>query len=265
RCAVGTALLGELGTDELPQALMPIAEALHKGKAPATVFARLTALTRSMDEETVQAAQKLLGKMTEAGKRALDSAEPMIKDDPLDAFFALERLPSAFKDTPIASKAAEHLAKLKQTKPVALELKARGVLTVVKKVETDLASRPGSFDPSQPKFRKENAAVLRQLEQAVQQMKRSWPSARATEQVTRISEKLGVNGPCIAARQHCITSPKTSCQTKPARRRCRFSPPRRPRARGCPGCGAGLPGRRVRLWRRSAHLERRRSTETRSP
>jgi Anthrax toxin lethal factor, N- and C-terminal domain len=195
RCAVGAALLAAADTDELPQALVPIAEALHKGKAPATIFARLTALTRSMDEETAQAAQKLLAKMTETGRRALDSAEPMIKDDPLAAFFALERLPTAFKDTPIASKATEHLAKLKQTKPVALELKARAVLTVVKKVETELASRPGSFDPSQPKFRKENAAALRQLEQAVQQMKRTWPSARATEQARRIAEKYGVNGP----------------------------------------------------------------------
>ncbi|MCI0376128.1 MAG: hypothetical protein L0215_00835 [Gemmataceae bacterium] len=191
RSAVGAALVAELGSDEVPKTLMPIVEALAKGKSPSTQLAKIATLTRSKEEETAQAAQKLLAKMTEAGQRALESAEPKVKDDPLAAFLALERLPATFKDTPVATKAAKLLAGLKQNKEVALERKARAVLTVVKKLETDLSGRPGSFDPTQPKFRKDNAPVLLQLEQAVQQMRRTWPNAHATEQAIRVADKFG--------------------------------------------------------------------------
>ena len=194
RRAVGASLAAEIDMDELPKGLGTIVEELQQGKAPVKLFARLTPLTRSPDEATAQAAQKLLAKMTEAGRQALDKAEPIMKDDPLTAFFALERLPSAFKETPVATKAAELIGKLKQNKEVGLELKARSILAVVKKMETDLSSRPGSFDPSQPKFRKDNAAALHQLSLAVQQMQRTWPSTRATEQAVRIGERFGVKG-----------------------------------------------------------------------
>ncbi|MCI0640936.1 MAG: hypothetical protein L0Y72_27000 [Gemmataceae bacterium] len=192
RSAVGAALVKELSDGEAPKALVPVVEALAKGKSPSTQFAKIVTLTRSKGEETAQAAQKLLAKMTEAGQRALESAEPKVKDDPVAAFLALERLPAAFKDTPVATKAAKLLAGLKQNKEVAPELKARALLAVVKKLETDLSGRPGSFDPTQPKFRKDNALALLQLEQAVQQMRRTWPSARATEQAIRVADKFGV-------------------------------------------------------------------------
>jgi hypothetical protein len=192
RKAVGAALVAELDMEEVPKALAVVVESILKGKAPAAQFARLTPLTKSEDEETARAAEKLLAKMTENGRRVLEGAETNLQDDPVETFLALERLPAAFRDTPIATKANALLAKLKQDKAVAIELKARTSLATVKKLTTYLESLPGSFDPAQEKFQRANAVALRQLEVTVAHMKRTWPTTRATEQAMRTAEKFGV-------------------------------------------------------------------------
>jgi hypothetical protein len=188
RSAVGEALAARAGVAE-SAALAPVVEALHRGKPPVSVLPRLAALTRSPDADTVTAAKALATTITEGGRRAVEEAEAMAKDDPVGAYLRVERVPAAYKDTAVAGRAADLIARLKADKAVATEVRARAALATVKRIDTELNSRPGSFDPKQEQFRKANAALLRQLEDGVTAMKKSWPKARATEEAEHIAEK----------------------------------------------------------------------------
>ena len=194
RSAVGTAVVAAAGIESSPKQLQSIIDNLEKGKAPKTQFASLTPLTKSKDDAISASAKMLLDALTERGRAVLESTEPKVKDEPLDAFLTLERLASAFKDTFVATRANELIAKLKSTKVVAMELKARPALTIIKKIETELSVKPGSFDPASARYRRDNAILLKQLEVSVQQMRRLHPEARATEDAERIARRFFVSG-----------------------------------------------------------------------
>ncbi len=68
-------------------------------------------------------------------------------------------------------------------------------LATIRKINTALGSVPGSFDPSQATFRRDNAALQRQMEVAVAQPKKSYPKARATDDAIRLAEKYGLSVP----------------------------------------------------------------------
>jgi len=196
RQAVGAALVAELTLDALPQPLVPVVDALAKGKAPKTQFAKLTALTKSKtDMDAAQLAEKLLAKLTETAASTVDRAEAIMRTDPVEAFVMTEPVTAAFKGTPVAARAGSILARLKQNKEVAVELKARGALAAVKKLETYLDSVPGSFDPARPKYHQDNAQALHQLEAAISQMKRTWPRTWATQQALLVADKFALTVP----------------------------------------------------------------------
>jgi hypothetical protein len=192
RAAVGKALAAGTGLETYPRALTPYFEALNKGQAPAFVLSRLVPLTRSTDADTAEAAKVLLGKMTEGGQTALREAEALAELDPAAAFLQAERLPAVFKDTAVAAGANKLLTELRKNKAVTTELRARTYLAAVKKIDAELNGRPGSFDPKLEQFRKENAVLLAHLQETVQQMKKAFPTAKATEQAVRIGNRYGL-------------------------------------------------------------------------
>jgi hypothetical protein len=194
RAAVGEALVARGGAESPPKGLAPVVEALQKGKSPSSVMPRLATLTRSPDADTAAAARVLLTTLTEGGRKAIDEAEALARDDPVAAFLRVERVPTVYRETAVAAKANDLITRLKTDRAVATELRARTGLATVKKLDTELRGRPGSFDPSSEKFRKDNALLLRQLEDGVAQMKKSWPKARATEDACHIAEKYGLAG-----------------------------------------------------------------------
>jgi hypothetical protein len=193
RAAVGRALVAGTGCETFPKSMTTLVEALEKGKAPAWVLGQLLPLTRSNDADTATAAKALGDKIAEGGWQALRQAESLIKDDPVGAYVVVERLPSAFKGTPVATRAAQLLNRLGQDKAVALELRARKDLALVKKLDQQLTSQPGSFDPTSSRFRQQNGVLLAQLRSRIQTMNKSWPNAKATEEAVRIGEKYGVD------------------------------------------------------------------------
>jgi hypothetical protein len=192
RAAVGEALVGRAGLADPPKGVAPVIEALEKGKPPPSLLPRLATLARSPDADTAAAAKAIAGAITAGAHKALEEAEAMARDDPVGAYLRVERVPGAYKDTAVAAKAGDLIARLKSDRAVAAEVRARAGLATIKKLDTELGSRPGSFDPSQEKFRKDNAALLRQLEEGVATMKKSWPKARATEDAVRIAERYGL-------------------------------------------------------------------------
>jgi hypothetical protein len=192
RVAVGEALLAKAGVADPPKALAPVVEGLRQGKAPSSLLPRLATLSRSPDADTAAAAKAFLDTLTESGRKAVEEARAMAKDDPVAAFEKVEHVPAVYKETDVAAKAADLIARLKNDRAVAAELRARHTLATLQKIDTELGSRPGSFDPAQERFRKENALLLRQLEEGVATMKKSWPKAHATEEAVRIAEKYGL-------------------------------------------------------------------------
>jgi len=194
RAAVGEALVAAAGLEGPPKGVVPVIDALEKGKPPPSQLPRLATLTRSPDADTAAAAKALFGAVTAGGRKAVEEAEAMAKDDPVGAYLRVEHVPAVYKETAVAAKAADLIARLKADRAVATEVRARARLATVKKLDTELGSRPGSFDPSQKKFRKDNAELLLQLEGEVAAMKKSWPKARATEEALRIAEKYDAAG-----------------------------------------------------------------------
>lgn len=193
RVAVGQAILQALGDAEAPKSLAVVTDALAKGKSPTTVLAQLAYHARSKDEETATAAKALLGRITQTGQRLLTEAEALAKTEPVDAFLLIERLPTVYHDTLVASKANDLLTKLKQHKEVLLELRARPLLSTVKKLDTDLQSRPGSFNPLETKFRNDNSLQLKQLTETISSMQKNYGKTRAAEQAREIARRYGLS------------------------------------------------------------------------
>ncbi len=195
RIVVGEALVARAGIDKPPQGLVPLIEALQKGKAPTTTMPRLAMLAKSPDADTSAAARTLLDVLTEGGRKTLEEAQATAADDPVAAYLRAEHLPATYKETAVAAKASELIAKLKMNRAVATEVRARRSLASIKKIEAELSSRPGSFDPTQERFRRDNAVLLKQLEIAVAQLKKSYPKALATEEALHVADKYGIGVP----------------------------------------------------------------------
>jgi hypothetical protein len=81
---------------------------------------------------------------------------------------------------------------LRKDKAVQFELRARTTLAVVQRMDVDLSSRPGSFDPRLERFRTENGAALKQLQETILGMKKTFPNTKAVEDAVRIGEKYSL-------------------------------------------------------------------------
>ncbi|HEX4147525.1 MAG TPA: hypothetical protein VHY20_00995, partial [Pirellulales bacterium] len=177
----------------IPKVMASQIEALRSGtKPPAAVLSQLLTHTRSPDDETSAAAKQLVAKMTAGGQQVLEQAEALAATDPVGAYLKAERLPLIFKGTPVATAATKSLGKLRRDKAVMTELRARPALTMVRTFDTELGSRPGSFDPKLKEFRQENAEMIAQLRDTIILMKKSWPASQATAEALRTSEKYGL-------------------------------------------------------------------------
>ncbi|MBS0211330.1 MAG: hypothetical protein JSS27_20490 [Planctomycetes bacterium] len=196
RTAVGSALVDGAEIETVPAKLTQIVEALRKGtKQPSALLVQLMPHTRSTDSATAEAAKALLAEMLGEGERALDDAESLSTSDPVGAYVRIMRLPTVFKGTTVGTKATTMLGKLKRDKQVAIELQAQPALMTVNKLDAELSTKPGNFDPTQDAFRKANGALLQELNNTAQLMKRSWPNARSTEQAVRTAERYGLKVP----------------------------------------------------------------------
>jgi hypothetical protein len=192
RSAVGKVIVASCGRESFSKPVTPVVEALQKGKPPLSQLAPLIPLTRSNQADTAEEAKQLLGKIIEPGRAALEAGETMMKDDPVGAYLKLEKLPATYKGTTLAVKATELLTKLKADKAVQLEIRAHTNLAYIQRMDRELGSRPGSFDPKLEQYRKDNATALKVLQESVLQMKKSWPTTRATQEAVRIGEKYGL-------------------------------------------------------------------------
>jgi hypothetical protein len=130
--------------------------------------------------------------MTAFGVEKLEKAKDLADTDPVAAYFLAERLPASFKGTPLAKDAGELLAKLRKDRAVVAELSAIKALEPIRKIDQHLVMKAGADEPMKGDFQKNNATLLRQLKDRVQQMKKSWPDAKATQEAVAVGDRYGV-------------------------------------------------------------------------
>lgn len=193
RNAVGKSLADSL-TSAQSKAVAPLLEALKKGQPPMAVLQRAVPLQKATDTSTASDAKLLVSTLTASAQKKVEAAESQMKDDPLGAYNRLERVPLDFKGTPVATKANDLLTNLKKDKTVAAELKARPSLDSIKKLDTLLSqqAQASKVDPKDPNFLRVAAPVLTKMRGTLQQMKKSFPESKATEEASVIAEKYGV-------------------------------------------------------------------------
>jgi hypothetical protein len=194
RMAVGRWVVQRADLEEVPDLLKPILEQMEKGKStPAAALARIVPHTRSINPKLAEPARGLVKLLTEKGFETLQEAETLQKDDPVGAYLKVEPLPRLYKETPLAAKATELINRLKTNKAVATEVRARTtLLQQIEKIDRELSSKPGSFDPKSASFRKSNGLLLNQLQVLLSRMKKSFPETRALAEATVLGEKYGL-------------------------------------------------------------------------
>jgi hypothetical protein len=192
RAAVGSAAVARTGKTAFGRALAPLADALKKGQPPAAVLQRAVPLQRSGDAAAAEEAKLLVKALTESGQRQVEEAGRLMKDEPVTAYEQLRRAATAFKGTPVAAKAEAMLAELKNDKAVAAEVKARPSLESIKRLDAQISAKAGGADPKSAEFQRAFALPLSQMRGVLQQMKKSYPDAKATQEAVAIAERYGV-------------------------------------------------------------------------
>ena len=193
RIAVGKAAIARTGRTSFDKVAEPVVDLLEAGSPMPAVFTKLAEQTRRAKGDAAAELKQLTEVLTAGGQQALDRATVKAKDDPAAAFFEAERLPAAYRGTPIETAANRLLVKLRGTAKVENEMRARPSLQAIRKLDAQLSGRPKSFDPDLPEFRAANGPLLKQLADAVSRMKKVYPGMRATREAERIAEHWGAD------------------------------------------------------------------------
>jgi hypothetical protein len=193
RAAVGRMILARIGTGDHPKGIAPVADALTDGRPFPDAMAKLAPLVSSRDTETATAAKSIQAALLAPGQEALTEAQRLAKTDPLGAFVLAEPLPRTYKGTSIEAKASALLVSVRQTNAVGVELRARVVLEQIRKLDAALSGQAGSFAPTDPQFQARNAPALAQMRRLVEQMRKNYPRAPATNAAEKICRQYGAH------------------------------------------------------------------------
>ncbi|WP_020472727.1 anthrax toxin lethal factor-related metalloendopeptidase [Zavarzinella formosa] len=193
RLIVNQEILAKTGKETWAKGVKPVVDLLEQGAGIPAALTKLNAIGDSLGSEAKPDWTALRDALTEGAKKQVDEAETMMKDDPVAAWLILERVAAAYKYTPPAKTAGDMILKLRSNPKVALEVRARTALEPIKKLDVQLSGKELSFDPRQPEFRSSNSATLKQLGEAVEKMKKTFPDARATVEAVRMADHWRVS------------------------------------------------------------------------
>lgn len=187
RLEINNAILKKLNKDTWLPGVKPVITLLEQGAPIPAVLTKLNAISESLGSDAKAEWVQVRDVLIEDAKRQVAAAEGIMKDDPVGAWLALEKIAAFYKSTPAAKSANDLILKLRANPKVALEVRARLALEPIKKLDTQLAGKEMSFDPRQPDFRFDNSALIRQIGDAVEKMKRTYPDAKATNDALKIA------------------------------------------------------------------------------
>ena len=180
RAAVGAKLLAEACPGgEVPTLLKPVADAFAAGTAPIAALAKLTPVIKSQDAPAREAAERLRAAILKPVVAEYEAATRGEATDPAAAFIAAERVAAVAKGLPEGAKAQALADRLRKTKPVVAELKARAALVPIAKLAGLLRGQEGSYDAKSARFRSRNAAALVQLQRMTDEFRAKHAGTKA--------------------------------------------------------------------------------------
>jgi hypothetical protein len=191
RAAVGAAIVAAAGVMEPAKSVAPVVDILRKGQKPSSQLGKLSTLKGSTEKGVAAQAKALYDAILAPAKKRLDEATEEKDTEPVASYETAARLALTMKGTPIGTQANELAVKLKGTRAVGDELKARPVLEQVKKLDAALRARAKDGDTADAAFLKANAAGVKQLRSQVKRMEKDWPNAPATKEAGGIAERYG--------------------------------------------------------------------------
>lgn len=190
RKAVGGSLVAAANRESFPKPLTTVVDGLKKGQPPKALLTKLLPLRTASDKETAEAAKALADGILGFAEKRLEEATAA---GPVDGYDTATRLAASMKGTPVGTKASQTAVKLRTDKAVADELKVRPTLEKLKALAGSIeqAAQARKVEPGSEPFKKAFAVQLKQAAGLHQQMQKSAPDARATQEAAGIIEKLG--------------------------------------------------------------------------
>lgn len=164
-------------------------DTFRKNGSTADLLKRLTVMRDGPDGKEAKA---VIAKLQSGALAKLDEAKKAKDDDPIAAYEAVSGVSARWKGTTLGKEAADLTAKLKEHKLVAAELKARPTLEKLKATEAAILAAAKGKEPESAEFKKAFAPQLKQIEQTLATMKKSYPDAPATAEAEEIAGRLGV-------------------------------------------------------------------------
>jgi hypothetical protein len=192
RIAIGKAILAKVGKESFGKPAQPVVELLETGAPMTQVISKLQVQLRATGKDAADELNAIQSVITENAKQVLDAAIEKAKTDPVAAFFETERLPVAYRGTPIEKPAFEFVNKLRGNPKVEWETKARNSLPAIRKIDTQLSGKDLSFNPKSLEFKEDNSALLKQLADAVEKLRKTYPTTRAADEALRYAERWDV-------------------------------------------------------------------------
>ena len=192
RIATGKALIEGLEKSAFDKSAQPVVDLLENGAPISQVLAKLEQQLRVTKKEAATDLNVLDAALTSGGKKIFDAAVEKSKTDPVGAFFDAERLPTFYRGTSLEKPTFTFVNKLKGNPKVELETRARASLAAIKKIDTQLSGRDMSFNPKSLDFKDSNSFLLKQLADAVEKLRKSFPNTRAADDALKFAERWDV-------------------------------------------------------------------------
>ncbi len=169
-------------------------DTFRKNGVTGDLLKRLVIARDGPDAATGKQAKAVIARLQSGAQAKLDEAKTLKADDPIAAYDTVNGVSARWRGTTLGKEAADLTAKLKDDKAVATELKARPTLEKLKAAETTILAAAKGKEPDSAEFKKAFAPQLKQIEQTLTTMKKSYPDAPATAEAEEIAKRLGAGG-----------------------------------------------------------------------
>jgi hypothetical protein len=193
RATLNKSILADVKKESYLPVIAPVVKQMEAGEPTPAMMKKLVQINQTGGGAVVDESKAVLEQFVRYGREQIKEAEGQLKTDPVAAYLSLDRIATVFKGTSLASKATQHIdGNLRSNKSVLAEMRAKPTMESIRKLDVTLTGRPGSFDPSLPRFQSENGASLSQLKEQVEKVKKQAPGTKALEEALLIAEKYQV-------------------------------------------------------------------------
>ncbi|MEZ6142809.1 MAG: hypothetical protein R3B84_19780 [Zavarzinella sp.] len=186
--AIGEAAIARSKVGKMTRKAEQAAAILRSAQDPDEMLAKLVVLLRGSGGLDADQIKKMALELIEGGQQVVEQANKILQQEHVTAYLMLEPIPDLYKNTSVALKANQLMARLRASKHVQAELGARRSLVLINKLDAELSGKPMSFAPDNPEFREEHAMLLKNLQMAITSFLKAHGKTRTAEEVKKVAE-----------------------------------------------------------------------------